>query len=488
MSFRLRTTAVVAAAFAALSVCAGAGAGLTVGVAEDAAKGHDDGGASLFSQLTGVGMSVVRISVRWDESQPTTITEYAALNRAIKAASKSGVQVVFIISPLHATGVTSTQNGNAVFAAFCVQVAKTFPSVRDFEIGNEPNQPRFWQPQFDSAGNRIAAATYESMLATTFDALKGYDGSLHVIGLGLSPRGNDDPQAPSNASTSPVFFIHDLGVAYRASGRTAPLMDDVGFHPYPNAQTADDPPSKGMQWPSAGVPNLDRLQQAWWDAFNGTGQPTFAEDGVSAAAFVKWILDETGWQTNTDNRPGYFGAENTKTVDEATQAAYYTDIVNRYQCDPHVSMLMFFHWIDEADRGRLQTGLARSDGSLKPSAYAIRTAILNGCQSAPVSWRHLTGVDGSAVAWRSTSTSAFSVTANEDFTYTATIVRGTKGALKEWGVAVRTVTGAGNAYYNVGVAFKTKLKPGRYVYSITLRSTMNPARATTFTSKPFTRT
>ena len=92
MGSLLRLTAVLAAAVAALSLCAGAGAGLKVGVADDTAKGEDDGGAAMLSQLTGVGMSVVRLSVWWDDTQPATITEYAALNRAIKAANGSGVR------------------------------------------------------------------------------------------------------------------------------------------------------------------------------------------------------------------------------------------------------------------------------------------------------------------------------------------------------------------------------------------------------------
>src|SRR5438105_6938934 len=422
MGSLLRLTAVLAAALAALSLCAGAGAGLKVGVADDTAKGEDDGGAAMLSQLTGVGMSVVRLSVWWDDSQPATITEYAALNRAIKAANASGVQIILIVSPVRPDGVTAT-HGNARFAAFCVQLAKAFPSVHDFIVGNEPNQPRFWRPQFDSSGARVGAATYESMLATSYDALKGFNPAIDVIGLALSPRGNDNANAISNASTSPVAFIHDLGVAYRASGRSTPIMDNVGFHPYPNPASADDPPSKGMQWPAAGVPNLDRLEQAFWDAFNGTGQPTFAEDGASTPSVVRWVLDETGWQTKTENYPGYFGAENENTVDEATQAEFYNQVVQRYQCDPRVSTLLFFHWIDESDRGRMQTGLVHADGTSKRSAFSIRTAVLDGCITTPVVWRHLTGVDGATVSWRGTSSSAFSLSANEDFTYSAAIVR-----------------------------------------------------------------
>jgi len=208
---------------------------------------------------------------------------------------------------------------------------------------------------------------------------------------------------------------------------------------------------------------------------------------VAAPAVVRWVLDEAGWQTNTENYPGYFGAENENTVDEATQATYYNDVVQRYQCDPHVSTLMFFHWIDEADRGRMQTGFLRANGTFKPAAFSIRSAIVGGCRGAAVGWRHLTGVDGAGVTWRGSTAGAFTVNAAEDFTYTAAVVRPGKGALKDWGVAVGTASGSGDAYYKVPVAFKKKLKPGQYVYSVTLRSAVNPARTATFTSKAFTR-
>src|SRR3989442_12427152 len=108
MGIRLRFTAVLAAAAAALSLCAGAGAGLTIGVADDTAKGDDDGGAALLSQLTGVGMTVVRLSVYWDDTQPATITEDGALKRSIDAANVKGGQIALIVSPLRPGGATCT--------------------------------------------------------------------------------------------------------------------------------------------------------------------------------------------------------------------------------------------------------------------------------------------------------------------------------------------------------------------------------------------
>lgn len=70
-------------------------------------------------------------------------------------------------------------------------------------VGNEPNQPRFWQPQFDSGGHGVSGAAYEALLARGYDALKEVDPTINVIGVGLSPRGGDNPRASGNVSTSP---------------------------------------------------------------------------------------------------------------------------------------------------------------------------------------------------------------------------------------------------------------------------------------------
>jgi len=371
MGTRQRILALLAAVAAACVAVASPHAALRVGVAEDAAKGYADGGDAFLSQLTGSGLSVLRLTVYWDPTQPTTIQEKASLDRALPVAEARSVTVILSIVPQRATSISSTPNGPDLYAAYCVQVARTYPWVKYLLVGNEPNQPRFWRPQFDASGARVAAANYLQVLSRAYDALKAADPAINVLGLGLSPRGNNRARAVSNGSTAPVTFIRDLGVAYRASARARPIMDYAAFHPYPNPGAAADAPDKGLQWPNAGVPNLDRLQQAFWDAFHGTGQPLFGEG--AAGDGVRWIFDESGWQTETRHAVGYFGDENTQTVSEEVQGQFYADVIGRYACDARVAMLLFFHWADEADRDRMQTGLLRADGSAKEAPRTCGT-------------------------------------------------------------------------------------------------------------------
>ena len=214
-------------------------------------------------------------------------------------------------------------------------------------------------------------------LAAAYDALKAVDPAISVIGVGLSPRGNDRPAAKSNISTSPVRFIRALGAWYRASGRSRPLMDGFSFHPYPNKAT--DPLDRGYPWPNAGFVNLDRIKQALWDAFHGTAQPT-TMDGL------KLHLDEVGWQVSTSGQAGYLGLENVVVTDELTQAAVYAELVRRADCDPDIADVSFFGFRDDGARTGFQAALQRLDGTGRPAAEAVRAAIADaaaGCKGRP---------------------------------------------------------------------------------------------------------
>jgi hypothetical protein len=72
----------------------------------------------------------------------------------------------------------------------------------------------------------------------------------------------------------------------------------------------------GYAWPNGGFVNLDGIEQALWDAFAGTGQPTTL-DGL------RLYLDEVGWQVDISAQEGYDGPENVDVTDEGTQAGVY---------------------------------------------------------------------------------------------------------------------------------------------------------------------
>jgi hypothetical protein len=385
--------------------------------------------------------------------------------------------------------------------------------VTDYIVGNEPNQPRFWRPQFDERGNRVGCSAYAGVLAAAYDVLKGVNPAITVIGLGLSPRGNDNPLSRDNASTSPIRCLRDLGAAYRASRRAKPIMDELAFHAHPERDT--QPVGFSSSWPKVGLTDLARLKQAVWDAFNGTAQPTFAESRRSVVLPVLQLrIAEVGWQVGVvpSAQGAYVGTENVPTTDEDRQAANYVDAVRMLACDPSVRSLLFFGLIDESDLSRWQAGLLRADGSPRPSYGAVKTLLSasgGACAGAPVTWNHTAVVMGGRAKFPTRRTLpkafrawGFTVGVQEDARFKAGLFRLPRApAARQWRslisrslagkkpISIRPILALGGrakAPFGRSVTFKQRrLKPGYYVYAIRLAAEMNPARATFLMGKPF---
>ena len=441
-------------------------------------------------------MNTDRLTVTWDPANPTLIAEKPFLDRTIPEALVHGIDLVMSVRPSRANAI----GGNLVqakrFAAFVALLATNYPSVKTFVIGNEPNQPRFWQPQFRN-GVPVAGRDYERLLALSYDALKRVDPSIKVVGGALSGRGNDDAKARSNRSTSPLRFLYDLGRAYRTSKRKAPLMDLFSFHPYPRSSL--DSLKKGLEWPMAGYANLDRVKQGLWDAFAGTRQKT-TENGLGI------MIDEVGWQVRVaSNAPDslYTGTENVPVASEAHQAAVYAQLVRSAECDSSVKALFFMPFIDETALSGFQSGLLRADGSERPSYTAVTNAIAatsGRCVGRRIVWRHSKTVLGAHAIFRGLAIPklssqqrawGFAVRTAEDARYVATIVPVGRTARTTVDVPVAPrprlqAVGYAKANWTPLVRFPRRyLPPGRYAYRVDLRAAFNPGRRRIVVSRTF---
>ncbi|HVM16705.1 MAG TPA: hypothetical protein VM290_03915 [Gaiellaceae bacterium] len=475
-----RFAAAVAAIGASLALTGSASA-IDYGVTEDVGKIAP---TATYDHLQNLGMTTNVMSVTWNPLAPTAMPPDLAnvVNSSTIAASR-GVEIILAVYQGRARGMSDTPGANAVLANWVVQVLRACPACKKVIYLNEPNQTRFWQPVFNPDCTPASPAAYTQALAAGYDAIKAALPGVRVYGLGLSPRGNDRCDAPSNVSHSPSSFLLEMGKAYKAIGRNAPLMDALSFHPYPNVNT--DPPMKGYQWPNIGVPNLDRLKQVFEDAFGGTAQPTFRNPSFKVA------LDEVGWQVDTAGRPGYHGNENVPVVDEATQARYYAELVKYFACDPAVESLNFFHLVDEEDRDRFQSGLLRADWSKRASYDSVKAAIVEakrGCQGQqrPAGPPALTGVLKARAVFKMPARNSvkrtfwsFNVYAEEAATYEATL----KAAN---GRTVATTRGQVKAYFTPLVKFPAqRLAPGQYRFEVTLSAVANPSRKSSFRSGLF---
>ncbi|MGH3050785.1 MAG: hypothetical protein ACRDLK_11555, partial [Gaiellaceae bacterium] len=325
------------------------------GVADDTSKYENDGGAWFYGELHGASLTENRWTLAWNPANPTAITELPFLQRAAPVAQQNGIHVVLVLySGTNGTSSPDARDHDAT--AFCQWagiVANTVKAwgINDFVVLNEPNTALYWAPQKVN-GKDVAAAPVEALLAQCYDTLHANDANANVIGLGLSPRASTE-----KSSNDPLSFLRDLGAAYRASGRTAPIMDQIALHPYPRPDVKGSPPGAG--WGTTGdaanrfaISQLDRVKQAVYDAFNGTGQPTTLNG-------LTFRLDEVGWQTDTTQYPQYFNTETWKQViTEQQQAQYLQQTAQQYfACDPTVTDVELFLLVDEASRdGRSADG------------------------------------------------------------------------------------------------------------------------------------
>ena len=475
---------IAAACLVALLAGAKAAPAADVGANDDSAKYAADGGVAMYSDMVEVGLRQTVIGVRFRPSTAMQIQDKELLDRAVANAVDAGLKVVLAVYPYPPREIEGGLGSPAAFGAYVSTVARAYPEVKQFVLGNEPNQPAFWRPQFNRAGANVSAAAFGRYLAAGYDALKTLDPELSVVGIGLSPRGNDKPQAKSNVSTSPIRFLRALGTWFRASGRTRPLMDSFSFHPYPNS--AQDPLERGYGWPNAGFVNLDRVKQALWDAFHGTAQPT-------TLTGLKLHLDEVGWQVDTRRLSGYTGAENVPVTDELTQALIYGNLIRRAACDPDVESISFFGFRDDGARTGFQAALHRADGTPRPAAEAVREAIeetADGCPGRETFWLPTEDVVGAKVALgRASSTGVRArVRAGED-AKVKVCVRALGARAGGWAVRIARVAGevagarcsaatvVGNKPLDVAVA-TGGAGPRRVEIGVTLQAQANSRRRT----------
>lgn len=359
----------------ALAPPARANPALIVGAAEDLVVSPLPTDAKAQLDLAaGAGLAAIRVSAVWAPGTETpTPDELLAYQATAQAAALTGIRLILAVYPAPADEVPQDDLTRAQFVAFVTGLARALPTVKDFVVGHEPNRSQFWSPQFGPAGQSAAAQDYEQLLAASYDALKAVSPDIKVIGGALAPAGNDAPTAPAGtASQSPGAFVLALGAAYRASGRTRPIMDELALHP--NGDTSGQPPSfqHGSASTTIGIGDYPKLVRFLTTAFDRTGQP---------GSTLPILYDQYGVQTAPppDKRWLYTGAGSPLAADavsEATQAAYYQQALALAFCQPNVTGLLFFHTVDDPDLAGWQSGLFYPDLTPKSDLPAVKKTLL----------------------------------------------------------------------------------------------------------------
>ncbi len=433
-----------------------------------------------MSLLRLAGFDAVRVSSLWLGGQTApTESELAALKNVAAAASLSGVRVYVAVYNAGSKTTPLAPESRAQFAKYAAALATAIPGVRDVIVGNEPNLDRSWLPQFGLDGSDAAAPAYLALLAETYDALKAVSKEIRVYGGALAPRGADAPGIGRNTHT-PTAFLRDLGAAYRASGRTAPVMDALSMHPYGDSSSV----SPDVLHPlsnTIGIADYAKLVALLGTAFDGTGQPGSA---------LPILYDGYGVETRVPAAKSklYAGAEPaaTKPVDEATQTAYYRRSRELACCQPTVTGVLLLHAQDDPSLTAWQSGVMYVDGTPKTSLAPVRKALaatrggsISRCPGLALAVRPLTlrfpfgsGLKAPALSFR--------IRCDLDCVYRARLVKLPRG----------TTTLAANGRAAAGVETrallpKRKVAPGRYRIVVTLSHPVNPGLPLVRTSTPF---
>ena len=363
------------AALAAVSALAApgvahAGPGLVVGAVEDDVRVSSSVEAETRMALLRVsGYRAVRVTSPWNPGQTRpSDAELGVLRNVAEAAARHNVRVYATVMHPGSRTTPLTDEARGDFSANAAALVRSVPGIRHVIVGNEPNLNRFWLPQFDESGASVAPSAYLELLARTYDALKAVSPAVRVYGGALSPRGTDRPGG-MRPTHSPTRFVEELGAAYRASGRTTPVMDALAIHPYTD-NSSQAPTTAHPLGTTIAIADYGKLVTLLGQAFDGTAQRgsnlpiLYAEFGVES-------------QIPDGKASLYTGSEPTTTrpVDEATQAAFYEQALGLAFCQPNVEGMLLFLARDERARPAWQSGIYYVDGSAKSSLARVTEAL-----------------------------------------------------------------------------------------------------------------
>ena len=152
-------------------------------------------------------------------------------------------------------------------------------------------------------------------------------------------------------TSSPTAFIQALGAAYRASGRTLPVMDGLRVPPVPGQLVAEP----GLPAPALDHDRPRRLRQARRPA-----RPGVRRHGAAGLRRCRSSTTSSGSSRSFPDgkRSLYSGTEptTTKPVDESQQAAAYDLGLRLAFCQPTVVGMLLFHSHDEEALVELAVG------------------------------------------------------------------------------------------------------------------------------------
>jgi hypothetical protein len=430
------------------------------------------------------GATAVEVHIDWwpGMTEPAE-ADAAKLRNLVKASRLLGVSVYVGLVWPRGKFAPVTDEARSQYTQFAAATAHKFPTFRRFVIGNEPNLNLFFAPQFNPDGSDAAAPAYERLLAGAYDALKAVSRKIIVLGGAVSPRGLDDPTASSLKHT-PVTFIQDLGKAYRASGRTRPIMDWLAFHPYQD-NSSQLPTFQHKYTKAITIGDYSKLVTTLGQAFDGTAQ---------RGSTLPILYDEYGLETTiprskagkyTDKEPASI-----KPIGPKLQGQRYRMALQLAFCQPTVKGFFLYRLFDEASLKRWQSGVYFVDHRPKVSLPAFRSAVqaarrgvIARCPGLrlPIKARVTFGRPGqTAAAAHAGKSLKLRIRCDLDCRYTVGVLTVPTGR------SVLALAGRAIGHRTKLVRLPArKLAKGRYRLLVSMVASVNPGRSVRKASRPF---
>jgi hypothetical protein len=310
---------------------AGAVVDLSWGISETEA-------ARTYTELEASGSKAVRVGFGWRSLETsrgtyntTKLAQYDDIARRAKAA---GQRVVFNVvdTPGWANGGQGANvpptDVNSIKPFLTAMANRYRPmGVEAFEIWNEPDTSRFWNP--------VSPSKYAALLTASYDAVKAAQPTMKVATGGTS--GND---------------YNFWSKAYAAG--MAGKFDVMSLHPYTGRTTPTyeykDSSGRIAEWAFTGYREIRKLMLA-----NGDDKPI-------------WFT-EFGWNSTTDGGWASVGLTN--------QALYLKQAFQIARQDPYVEILFWYIFRDGNWSIDKDFGLFYRDWRKKPSYTEYKTAASN---------------------------------------------------------------------------------------------------------------
>jgi hypothetical protein len=328
-----------------------------------------------FTTLKKLRVQVIRMDLDWNliaKKRPANPTDpsdpaydWDGFDATVINAAKNKVQVLFTIygTPRWAQGkkkgVNRAPRRMADLRYFALAAAKRYsgkfkrddgtklPAVRRWLAWNEPNNPRFLQPQWAKIGKRrsypIAARTYAQICTAVWAGVHATHLRKEVVACGATdPRGNNAARS-RRPSISPLVFLKAL----KRYGLRGNHFDVYAHHPY-YGRPSESPAMKPKDRNSITLGNIGVMTKLLGQLYGGK----------------KLWITEYGYQTRPPDRT--FG------VSWIKQARYLTQAYKIARKNPRITMMLWFLLRDERRLGGWQSGLFTVGGRKKPAYDAFR--------------------------------------------------------------------------------------------------------------------